>query len=1118
MVCFRDLLKYLSLLLLLASLAGCGADSDCLDPDDFGFTVLDVSSRYEDSELFGSRDDQIAPWRDHNLRLSGKALVITVKNWSNGTHLNNKRQLSAWCPWYGNKDYKDVLSPYCARLPGCIYRRGEMCTNPEITNVPCVMKQGVGLYAYLAKNTSGDPNAQQSTMEAPPAASGVTVHVGQTGTGYTFYDIFTGDVMNSPTAGALNQLSTYGGIVYDYDGQRGIRSSRVNYANGKLYFKIVDTYYKDNNGKYRVTIRSGLKQPGEDIFGRIRTLVMERLFGTTSSSGTQFERTGVVRSIYENIVQERGFINAVRAVLILYVTITGLLFVMGSIQMTNSEIVERVLKIAIISILIGPNSWDFFNNYLFIWMYKGSEFIVDMYSSAAGAGPGDSTLLAFLTSPQIMAKLAAMLFVNWMGFFFIICYFLMLIFLTFVMFNATLIYMSAFIMIGLLIALAPVFIVFFLFESTKSFFENWLKQMIGYAIQIIIISAGILFMGLIIRTEIYNNMGYGVCLRQFPDMNTGSSPLSSLIAGSSVDDGNVTSIFSWWFPVIDSNVTSADRRNILVPKPHYRTTSSATHSQTLQVASRTSSNFCQAYQCTDSRYPDLPFLDPDNDYEARIMRILRDKNKINMWGLFTLIVCCYLLFHFNETTVSIAKFLSSTTGNLGDNTVAAKGAFSRITNDIISYGDRKLGLSKRKRSIEKRIHDSWTRNVTNNLKSYASRTHYARLERQAVKGDGLITGGINHASSDILKQVSSKYGLRQADAREYQNNKKQYKEYLEQLSMESANKKALLKALDKGNLNDFDELVKKHDLSTKEKVALAHMSKAKSKEMRFKKAYVDAYRDIMDQRKENVAAKSRKRQMRAFKADRNIAAFSNLKRYLTGNLLTSEADEILYNDTNLMTTNERIAQNEARLEAKARKKMLNAMTVKAGQDVQRLDYLAERRNEIASGDLDAFHLNSAKYEMKNLDNLIKAAIEDNLREALIEGEYDESGNQVGIIKGDTYIRSEMNDDEFDKMISDVRTKGNEVMQNDDYIDNADLYMDTEGAEAELETRKSHYQSAIEKEVSRLNDVRFSEADEPASIQSKFKDWSGGSGGSDSSGGDSDGGGSGGSGGGIGPVR
>jgi type IV secretion system protein VirB6 len=745
-------------------------------------------------------------------------------------------------------------------------------------------------------------------------------------------------------------------------------------------------------------------------------------------------------------------------------------------------------------------------------MYRGSEFVVDMYSTAAGAGPGDSSLLAFVTSPQIMAKLAALIFANYMGFFYVLLYLIMVVFLTFVLFNATLIYMSALIMIGLLVSLAPIFIAFYLFDSTKSFFENWLKQMIGYAIQIIIISAGILFIGLIIRTQIYNNLGYGVCLRQFPDMNTGSSPLSALTSGSSVDDGSITSLFAWWFPVINTNVNPAtDRRNILVPKAYYRVTSGPNADATLRVGSRSPSNFCEAYQCTDSRYPDLPFLDPDDPYEARIMRIMRDGTKVDFWGLFILVVCCYLLHHFNETTTSIAKFLSSTTGNLGDNTAAARGAFVRISGDIVNYGDRKLGISKGVKRREKAIHDSWTKNVTNNIKSYASKTHYARLERQALRGEGkTFRGGANTVSADVLRQVSSKYGLSQADAREYGNNKDQYKKYVGDLALSKSDSKALLKALDKGDLDKFGELAKKHNLS--DDAAITSMSNAKSKELRFKKAYVDSYRDLVALKEERVAAKSRKKQERAHKADRNIASLNNLKRYLTGNVLSSEADEILYQDSNLMTTNERIAQKEERLDAKARKKMLNKMTIEAGKDVQRLDYVAERRAE-AEGN------SKLEKEMNRLDNLVKAAVSDNLRQALIEGVIDEDGRQSGTIKGDTYVRTEMNDSEFDQMISDVRSRGQEIMLNDDYIDNADLYTG-DGAAAELETRKSQYGAAIEDEVGRLNDVRFGDHEEPASFQSKFKEsnesmfGSRGSGGSDSS----DGGDDSGSGGGTGPNR
>jgi type IV secretion system protein VirB6 len=59
-----------------------------------------------------------------------------------------------------------------------------------------------------------------------------------------------------------------------------------------------------------------------------------------------------------------------------------------------------------------------------------------------------------------------------------------------VFFEAAVIYLSALIAIGLLITMAPIFICFMLFGFTKSLCDNWLKQLILYTLQPIILFTG----------------------------------------------------------------------------------------------------------------------------------------------------------------------------------------------------------------------------------------------------------------------------------------------------------------------------------------------------------------------------------------------------------------------------------------------------------------------------------------------------------------------------------------------------------------------------------------------------------------------------------------------------
>jgi type IV secretion system protein VirB6 len=92
-----DFVKYIAILVLFGALTGCGGNSACIDADDFGFTTVTVSSRYNSSEIIGTNDNQLAPWYDFDLDVSGKVVLIMVKNWYQGEDLNNPKVLSFLC-------------------------------------------------------------------------------------------------------------------------------------------------------------------------------------------------------------------------------------------------------------------------------------------------------------------------------------------------------------------------------------------------------------------------------------------------------------------------------------------------------------------------------------------------------------------------------------------------------------------------------------------------------------------------------------------------------------------------------------------------------------------------------------------------------------------------------------------------------------------------------------------------------------------------------------------------------------------------------------------------------------------------------------------------------------
>ena len=620
--------KYLAVFICLLMLNACQGEP-CIAPDDFGFTKLVVPATYTNDKLSGNAESQTAPWINSNLIINGDPLVIIVKNWDflKADYDDNNKEafVSAWCPWLGrNTDGTNALSRLSTPLEDCKYQNGEMCTNPNILNKPCLMKKGVGLYALIPDK---DPNASLHTMRKP---NGLSFHVGAKHKGAKVFDV--------DWEGHLNEA---GGIHYNF-----VDKEKYSATEKSLYFKILDTYYGDNSGQYKVVIKSGIQSTSFDPIEMITQLVENKIFGTHKTIDSNSSDTGLVQKIFKTLVSNNHYKFTVNAVLVLYITISGLLFVIGSIQMTTQELLIRAIKVVIISqLLTGDTAWDFFHDYLFVLFLEGWTTLKNIVVHAGAVGSGGNSLIGLMMAPETFKKLFSLLFIDWLGWIYIILYFLLLYFVFLVLFKATIIILAAKLAVGLLIILAPIFLCFILFDFTMSLFKTWFKQLIAFTLQPLILITGLTFMTVMIQHEIYSSLGFTVCRYNFPNIGN----MSKIISGEPGAIGVVTSIFSWWFPKINpdscngnttDNSKCVKKETILIPEAFVRK----------------NGELCKAYECQGIRYPDLPYLNPDNQLDNQKIEALRQGGRgfVNFTNLYILFILVYLLYKFNEFALGIS--------------------------------------------------------------------------------------------------------------------------------------------------------------------------------------------------------------------------------------------------------------------------------------------------------------------------------------------------------------------------------------------------------------------------------------------------------------------------------
>jgi type IV secretion system protein VirB6 len=697
-------LQYLIILLLASFLSSCGSQV-CIDADDFGFAQVVISARYPNpvdklnttgtmehfSYLNSYNNQDVGAWLDSGYALNGQPLTIMVRNWQYDKFRNNATPgfLSAWSPWFGKAINYNNLPNYLLNLRSCSFYNNDSCSadqpdNVRIQNAPCLMKKGMGLYGLITLpnySTPANPNLDVSTMYDPVSMLSkdldykpMVFHVGDVHNNANLFDI-----NNSYQPGFENntaQSSPAGGIVIGCGSGNGasgsgasgncdasspscnsyIQNDMNSYAGGNLFFKILDIDYSDNAGQYIAVIKSGVKNIGFNPFADLADECRAMIFGGNGAI-TKIAYPGVVPTIYKNILAQSDYLLTIQAMLILYMIFTATGFLIGVVKFTQIELFLRTIKVIIISILINTSySWDFFNTYLFSSFINGLDFVVSLIEQAASGGQtqGGEDMIALIFSQQTMAKLSSLLLVSLSGWAYCLIFMVLAGFIVIMYLKAYILYTTALLLLGVIICSAPIFLVFMLFGVTKHFYNNWLKKMIVYAFQPLILFASLAFLGNMVRHEIYSSLGFKVCQIPIIDIGITPSPLLSMYYPQPQSAAGFSASPLTCMAVPQGMTTRDDEGNVTGYYPPY------------------------TYQ--QKRYIDMPFLDPNNPQDAEKIHSLQQNGlSIDFSGLFYLILITLILSKFNDSTLDITGSI------IGDPLAEAMSGASKDFNKNISF-------------------------------------------------------------------------------------------------------------------------------------------------------------------------------------------------------------------------------------------------------------------------------------------------------------------------------------------------------------------------------------------------------------------------------------------------
>jgi type IV secretory pathway VirB6-like protein len=285
--------------------------------------------------------------------------------------------------------------------------------------------------------------------------------------------------------------------------------------------------YTNNSGEYVVTVKTKKIDDGNisQIIGNVVTPVIEIIDG--SQDGTvpsQAER------IYKLLISDSKYQTILSLCLGLMITFYAMATLSGVSEIKHSELVNRVIKIGLIYLFVGPEGWYWFNEIVVKFFKNGTDYLAFMMASSFDNSPEITTALQnndyydksilfssvdnvfnLFFSDAVQKKISGLLFADFFGFIY-----MWIIYLSFMLYvgavcHSVLYYLTAQVFISILFIIAPLFFVLTLFGQTKDMFENWLKQLIGFSLQQIFLLVTLSFFNMMMYEVLKMSLGYKVC-------------------------------------------------------------------------------------------------------------------------------------------------------------------------------------------------------------------------------------------------------------------------------------------------------------------------------------------------------------------------------------------------------------------------------------------------------------------------------------------------------------------------------------------------------------------------------------------------------------------------------
>ena len=290
-------------------------------------------------------------------------------------------------------------------------------------------------------------------------------------------------------------------------------------GNGTVWLKIDDSigdggdgYYQNNTGAYNVSLSVVQSLPTSAGSGG--------LFGSLISV-IQTTLASALTNIYNGFTSNGDFATYISFLCEIYIIITVLYYVAGITTYNQYEFLIKVIKLAVVVCVLKPAFASYMLNDLPAAVWGGQAYLIaSATGGAAGVGGGFNPFFMFnqvfdffFGDLSSLYRWVSMFGVGGGGSILAILVLVCCFYYIFALIDALKAYIVAIMSISLMFAMAPIMIPFILFSKTKDIFDNWIKHILQYMLEPVLLFTGLSILSTMVITQLYAVFSDGVCLK-----------------------------------------------------------------------------------------------------------------------------------------------------------------------------------------------------------------------------------------------------------------------------------------------------------------------------------------------------------------------------------------------------------------------------------------------------------------------------------------------------------------------------------------------------------------------------------------------------------------------------